>query len=528
MRFERDGITWWYGTPDAPAPRDVVLSGSEVRIRIGIQSSEEADVGVAYRVNGGPAKTLSAQPISGGNGTYYEASLGAFWPGEIVDYTVTPKRKGSRHAKREEALHFASSFRVEDQHTLATDPRGQGNPAGFRDRAPSRFGGSTASHASGAISGAAPDEPRGRFPRPQARAVDAARLISALSSSAADCMRRAYDIQVRYTRQFFEDVLGGSTAASAWDRPPAVRERHLRNYLTEMMLVAPFAAERLATELASNVDAGPTTAAVAIGDRIVPLPMHVRDASQGLALYSIPLGEAQAVLDAQQAPFRAFAASPERTLLAIFVVDYRDSDLGQYFELGAALGVTPTDDPGAALGMFVLALPVSQAFSRDAGRQIWGYSKVLAPGLTISREGSSVRCTVVQDDPSTFALTLPAGGYRRSSDVSVSPHGGLSRLPIGTSSEVAAVGYTLKEGGSQRVVITRIGEGERLQVGGRVDLRLGAGDENNCPCGLVDRSVGAICLCLLLQRLKVPEKKPVACGWTERMSATLSAPQPLA
>jgi hypothetical protein len=340
-------------------------------------------------------------------------------------------------------------------------------------------------------------------------------------------VRRAYDIQLRYTRQFFEDVLGGSTAASAWDRPPAARERHLRNYITEMMLVAPFAAERLATELASDVDAGPTTAAVAIGDRIVPLPMQVRHASQGLALYSIPLGEAQAVLDAQQAPFRAFAASSERTLLAIFVVDYRDSDLGKYFELGAALGVTPTDDPGAALGMFVLTLPVSQAFSRDAGRQIWGYPKVLAPGLTISRDGPRVHCRVVQDDPSTFALTLPGGGYRGSSDVSVSQRGGISRLPIGTSSEVTAVGYTIKEGRSQRVVITRTGEGERLQVGGHVEVRLGAGDENNCPCGLIDRSVGAICLCRLLQRLNVPAKKPVACGWTEHMSATLSAPHPL-
>jgi hypothetical protein len=134
---------------------------------------------------------------------------------------------------------------------------------------------------------------------------------------------------------------------------------------------------------------------------------------------------------------------------------------------------------------------------------------------------------VVQDDPSTFALTLPGGRYRRSSDVSGPPPGGLSRLPIGTSSELAAVGYTLKEGRSQRVVITRTGEGERLQVGGQVDLRLGAGDENNCPCDLADRSVGALCLCLLLRQLNLDEKKPVACGWTERMSATLSAPQPL-
>jgi Acetoacetate decarboxylase (ADC) len=356
--------------------------------------------------------------------------------------------------------------------------------------------------------------------------VDIARLVSAWSSCAADGVRRAYDIQFRYTRQFFEDLFGSSEVARAWDRPPAVQRRRLRNYLTEMILVAPFAAERLAAELMPDVDAGPTTATV--GDWTVPLPAQVRDASQGLALYSIPLREAQAVLDAQQAPFRAFAASPERTLLAIFVVDYRDSDLGQYFELGAALGVTPADDRDGALGMFILALPVSQAFSRDAGRQIWGYPKVLTPGLTIRREGPSIRCTVLPEDPSTFALTLPRGGYRRWSDVPVLPRGGLQRLPIGTSSEVAVVSYTLKEGRSQRVVVSRTGEGERLQVGGQVDLRLGAGDENNCPCGLADRDAGAICLCLLLRRLNLPEKQPVVCGWTERMSATLSAPQPLA
>lgn len=529
MRFERDGITWWYGTPDAPAPRDVVLSGSEVRIRIGAQTSAgsgEVDVAVVYRVNGGRANTLSAQPISGRSGRYFEVCLGAFWPGDIVEYTITPRRKGNRPTQHEKTPPFASSFRVEAQHTLATDPRGEGSPASFRDRAPGSFGGgSTMPHAADPIAGTmASHERRGGFGEPQARTVDAARLIAALSSCAAEGVRRAYDIQLRYTRQFFEDVFGSSEVARAWDRPPAARERRLRNYFTELMLVAPLAAERLATELTPDLVPGPTTATV--DDRTVPLPMHVRDASQGLALYSIPLSEAQAALDAQHAPFRAFAASPERTLLALFVVDYRDSDLGQYFELGAALGVTPADDPHAALGMFILALPVNQRFSRDAGRQIWGYPKVLAPGLTISREGSSVRCTVVPDDPSTFALTLPRGGHRRASDVPI-PRGPLHR-GIGTSSEMAVVSYTLKEGRSQRVVVSRTGEGERLQVGGDVHLHLGNGDDNNCPCGLADRDAGAICLCHLLRRLNLEEKKPVACGWTERMSATLSAPRPLA
>ena len=502
MRLAHDGMSLWYGTPDAPAPAEVVEAGREVAVTVGVQPADASNrIELFYRTGQGPAKSVTAKWLRNdhsGKVQYFQAHLPAFHAGETVEYTLLCRCAGRQVPSMGKNEPW-SSFRVVSRAPLMPD----------------------------AIAGAAAtDERRSNQSRePRGRTVDMARLIFALSSCVADGVRRAYGIQYRYMRQALGDVFGSSEVARAWDRPSEIQQRRLRNYLTEMMLVAPLAAERLATELTPDEDAGPTTATV--GGRTVRLPAHVRDASQGLALYSIPLGEAQAVLDAQHAPFRAFAASPERTLLAIFVVDYRDSDFGQYFELGAALGVTPADDPGAALGMFILALPVSQPFSRDAGRQIWGYSKVLAPGLTISREGSSVRCTVVPDDPSTFALTLPRVGYRRSSDVPILPRGGLHRLPTGTSSELAVLGYTLKDGRSQRVVFTRTGEGEQFQVGGEAALRLGDGDDNNCPCGLADRSVGAICLCLLLRRLNLREKKPVACGWTERMSATISAPQPL-
>src|SRR5262249_41650731 len=116
-----NGVIWWYGTPDAPAPEGIVLAGSEVRVRIGVEFSDgsrKIDVFVIYWVNRGRRTERIAHPVVGTGTRLYEASLGSFWPGEVVSYAVKAQVKGQGGPKWNEPPNFASSFRVESQHAV--------------------------------------------------------------------------------------------------------------------------------------------------------------------------------------------------------------------------------------------------------------------------------------------------------------------------------------------------------------------------------------------------------------------------
>jgi hypothetical protein len=62
MRFDHEGISLWYGTPDAPAPGNSVLAGSEVTITIAVQPVDASNrVELLYRINWGLTETVVAR-----------------------------------------------------------------------------------------------------------------------------------------------------------------------------------------------------------------------------------------------------------------------------------------------------------------------------------------------------------------------------------------------------------------------------------------------------------------------------------
>lgn len=108
----------------------------------------------------------------------------------------------------------------------------------------------------------------------------------------------------------------------------------------------------------------------------IDLPVRVNAATFAGAAWRPP----RAAVDAQLEPYGLRSASRWRRGLAMLVcVVYEDEFvLGGYDEVG--IGVFAAPRPGSARGrpgLFVLDLPVTGSFTREAGREIWGLPKWL-------------------------------------------------------------------------------------------------------------------------------------------------------
>src|SRR4051794_16792598 len=93
MRFEHDGMSLWYGTPDAPAPGATVAPDSEVAVTIGVKPADASNlIGLRYRVNDGPEQHVAVRWLRNdrsGGAQYFEARLGSFRAGDLVTYIAT-------------------------------------------------------------------------------------------------------------------------------------------------------------------------------------------------------------------------------------------------------------------------------------------------------------------------------------------------------------------------------------------------------------------------------------------------------
>ncbi len=124
MRFDYDGISMWYGTPDAPAPREAVLSGIEVPITIGVWPADASNkVEIRYRVNQGSttavqAKFLRTEPSR--RVQYFRAQLPALRAGDRAEYSVICRCAG-RQVPNPENPEQWSSFTVAGENDSDSD-----------------------------------------------------------------------------------------------------------------------------------------------------------------------------------------------------------------------------------------------------------------------------------------------------------------------------------------------------------------------------------------------------------------------
>jgi hypothetical protein len=104
----------------------------------------------------------------------------------------------------------------------------------------------------------------------------------------------------------------------------------------------------------------------------VTFPVRIADAGVAAAVYAVPAARAQVLL--ASTPLTPVTVAG-RVLVVLALIDYRVNDLGTYDEVALAVLAR---SPDGAVGAYVAELPVTAAFTLEAGRAIWGLPKWLA------------------------------------------------------------------------------------------------------------------------------------------------------
>lgn len=305
--------------------------------------------------------------------------------------------------------------------------------------------------------------------------------------------------------------------------PPAELLRGLAggyvNCLSELAAMAPSVAEKTAMDLTRRSrahlepyigaeDAGPEAQDeyFEVNGKPFAMPARVLDASQGWAMYFVRTDLADDALGKASKFVSAFDAGGGRTPLTIIGVDYRNSDFGCYPEFVVALTVTANDDPAGQLFAYYLAIVVTQEFTREAARIVWGLEKTLCPQLAVRYAADEVQFGLPGKNGRALSIRFPRFGAGRSSDV---PTFSISRRGEGSEKR------------TYWALTTKSGVGEGMQIGGSVKLQLGVAGDGKCVCS----DGKSACLCETLRAFDIADRLPAANGWTERQTATFGAPR---
>lgn len=160
------------------------------------------------------------------------------------------------------------------------------------------------------------------------------------------------------------------------------------------------------------------TAEFQIQGEQVRLPVEIRDAETIMAMFSVPAATAQSAID--YSGLQILPARPGRAVCALMFIEYKDGDLKQYLEFGVGFLVRQPGKPRSGAvgdarslltgdsGVFVHRLPVTEEFTLEAGRTIWGFPKCLGD-IAIHRSPSSTRGIVHLDGQLVADLRVAHG-----------------------------------------------------------------------------------------------------------------------
>jgi len=355
---------------------------------------------------------------------------------------------------------------------------------------------------------------------PPSRRDDLLALAELAVRFGAEAYGQCWAITGRSLKREIERVIQGAKTSA----PPTALLRGIAsgyvNWLSEMACLAPLVAERTAMEFTrrshvapeSDEHAGPAAdgESFEVDGKPFPMPARVLDASQGWAMYFVGTEAANRALEATDKSFSenfsAFDAGGGRTPLMIIGVDYRNSDFGIYPELVVALTVTAKGDPAGQLLAYYLAIVVTQQFTREAARIVWGLDKIVAPELAVRYAADYVRFGLPDGFGKALSIRFPRFGDGRSSD---QPTFSVSQRGEGEKKQ------------TYWAMTTKSGSGEGVQIGGSVVLELGVPRDGGCICG----DGKSACLCETLRAFDVADRLPASNGWTERQTALFGGPR---
>lgn len=249
----------------------------------------------------------------------------------------------------------------------------------------------------------------------------------------------------------------------------------------------------------------------------IMLPLRFHAARQGWALYLVDAAKAQAALGRFGRQFEV-CTFDGRAMLMLYGIDFQQTDLGAYHEIGVEIWAWPKGNPLVMPGTVVLRMSVDSEWSLTASNAIWSFEKLYTPRMSPIVQGRRITIPVDDADDNTLAITLPRFGSGRSSNVPLQY-------------------FTLDHSDTPRrdqplcTVFHRSAHGEGTQYNGHVDVRLGDGSGKHCFC-----AVGAqnprVCTCKTLSELGLPGLRPFANGWAEHMTGRVDqafalAPPPI-
>ncbi|MFC5995704.1 acetoacetate decarboxylase family protein [Pseudonocardia hispaniensis] len=132
--------------------------------------------------------------------------------------------------------------------------------------------------------------------------------------------------------------------------------------------------------------------------RRVTFPVRIADAALAGAVYLVRTESARYLVRETGLELVSFAG---RTPLFLLLVDYKINDLGDYDEVGVALLARHH----RRTGLFLTQLPVTQSFTMEAGRALWGLPKWLARA-ELDIVGRHAECHLAEDDRHVLTASL--------------------------------------------------------------------------------------------------------------------------
>lgn len=157
--------------------------------------------------------------------------------------------------------------------------------------------------------------------------------------------------------------------------------------------------------------------------RPVSTPVEVRDARQWSAQFVVPAEAAQSAI--AYSGLEVARPFPGRAMVALAVVDYRDTDLDAYHEVAVSFVVRHHDAPAVSgegellrefwsgkVGAFIHQLPVDQTFTLEGGVSIWGFPKFLAE-ISLREVGRYTVCDLSHEGEHVLTLGVADRGWLR-------------------------------------------------------------------------------------------------------------------
>lgn len=195
-----------------------------------------------------------------------------------------------------------------------------------------------------------------------------------------------------------------------------------------------------------------------IAGRTITMPVRIRKAAQHMAMFSVDADAAQRMID--YSGLQVCRYRPGKAIAVLMLMHYIDGDLDQYYEYGTNIMVNPPGTNASGLralqsaGAFIHHLPVDQPFTLEAGRNIWGYPKVLAD-FTL-REGRGFSFDVDIDGQFAVGMDFKRGFRVPAPSKPQSPptYSHLDGVTRETTGEMLSSGVRYRPGG----VTVRLGE----------------------------------------------------------------------